>query len=151
MLEDIVREVAAHFYFEQPFSTRSGARVFVDGVLTIVRSPGLLARAREAAAVCEADYPVSNPNPFQENLRAAIFDRYMRSARPHPRREDMGAAYADTIAAEFATDRIEAALRRAAQHAAASEHLMRVEQARRREEEIARNRREPLRKLPYFL
>jgi hypothetical protein len=62
----------------------------------------------------------------------------------------MGAAYADTIAAEFTTDRIEAALRHAARHAAASEHLWEVERAREREAEIARNRRRPLRKLPYF-
>jgi hypothetical protein len=71
--------------------------------------------------------------------------------RPHPRREDMAAAAADTIVAEFTTDRVEAALQRAARHAAASEHLWEVERAREREAEIARNRRKPPRKLPYWV
>jgi hypothetical protein len=72
-------------------------------------------------------------------------------AKPHPRLEDMALAYADTIVAEFTTDRIEAALRHAARTAAVSEHLWEVERAREREAEIARNRRKSRRKLPYFL
>ena len=135
-----MREVAGDYYFSLPNSTRSGARVFVDDMLELLRTPGLGSRVREAAAACEAAYPIINPNPFQENLRPAIFDCYIRSARPHPRREDMAAAAADTIVAEFTTDRVEAAL-----HAAVSEHLWEIEQARWREEEIARNRRRPKR------
>lgn len=141
----VVREVAADYYFSLPNSTRSGARDFVDDMLELLRTPGLGSRVREAAAACEAAYPIINPNPFQENLRPAIFDCYTRSARPHPRREDMAAAGADTIVAEFTTDRVEAALQRAARHAAASEYLWEIEQARWREEEIARNRRRPKR------
>ena len=91
-LETVVREVAGDYYFSLPHSTRSGARVFVDDMLELLRTPGLGSRVREAAAACEADYPIINPNPFQENLRPAIFDCYTRSARPHPRREDMAAA-----------------------------------------------------------
>ena len=144
-LETVVRKVAADYYFSLPNSTRSGARVFVDDMLELLRTPGLGSRVREAAAACEADYPIINPNPFQENLRPAIFDCYTRSARPHPRREDMAAAGADTIVAEFTTDRVEAALQRAARHAAASAHLWEVERAREREAEIARNRPRPKR------
>lgn len=148
-LVDVMREVAADYYFSLPHSTRSGARVFVDEVLQILQTPGLGSRAREAAAACQAAYPVANPNPVQEKLRAAIIDAYARSAKPHPRLEDRAAAYADTIIAEFATDRIEAALARAARHATASEHLWEIEQARMREMEIARNRRRPPRKPLY--
>jgi hypothetical protein len=144
-LETVVRQVAGDYYFSLPHSTRSGARVFVDDMLELLRTPGLGSRVREAAAACEAEYPIINPNPFQENLRAAIFDCYMRSARPHPRRQDMAAAAADTIVAEFTTDRVEAAQQRAARHAAASEHLWEIEQARWREAEIARNRPRPKR------
>jgi hypothetical protein len=48
-----------------------------------------------------------------------------------------------------AVERVEAALRRAARMSAASKHLMEIEQARWREIEIARNRREPPRKPLY--
>ena len=83
-LETVVREVAGDYYFSLPNSTRSGARVFVDDMLELLRTPGLGSRVREAAGACEADYPIINPNPFQENLRPA--NCYIRSARPHPRR-----------------------------------------------------------------
>lgn len=150
-LESTVREVTGDYYFSLPHSTRSGGRVFVDDMVQLLQTPGLGSRSTEAAAACEAAYPVVNPNPVQENLRAAIIDAYMRSAKPHQHLEDMALAYADTIVAEFTTDRIEAALRHAARMAAASEHLWEVERAREREAEIARNRRKSRRKLPYFL
>ena len=147
-LETVVREVAADYYFDLPHSTHAGAAVFVQEILQVLHMPGLGARAREAAAACEVDYPVLNPNLFQENLRAAIIDRYRRVARPHPRLGDQAAAFADTIIAEYTSAVIEAALAHAARLAAA-EHLMQIEQARWREDEIARNRRRPRRKALY--
>ena len=148
-LETVAREVAADYYFDLPHSTHSGAAVFLQEILQVLHMPGLGARAREAAAACEVDYPVLNPNLFQQNLRAAIIDRYRRVARPHPRLADQAAAFADTIIAEYTSAVIEAALARAARLAAASEHLMRIEQARWREDEIARNRRRPRKKALY--
>jgi hypothetical protein len=128
-----MREVAPDYYFLQPGSTRSGVRAFVDDMFDILHTPGLVPRAREAAQACEAE-PVTNPNAFQEKLRAAVFDLYRRTVRPHPRVEDMAAAFADTIVAPFTPERIETALRRAERLAAASEHLWEVERAREREE-----------------
>ena len=141
----IVREVAADYYFSLPHSTRSGAAVFVDEMLQLLHMSGVVPRAREAAAACEADYPVVNPHPFQEILRAAFIDGYRRTVRPHPRLADQAAAFADTIIARFSPEYVEPALQRAARLAAASEHLMQVQQARWREEEIARNRPRPKR------
>jgi hypothetical protein len=148
LVDDVVREVSADYYFSLPGSTGSGAAVLVDEMLQLLHSPGLLARARDAS-VCEVDYPVVNPDSFQDSLRAAIIDRYRRVVRPHPRLEDQAAAFADTIIAQFRPGYVEAALRRAARYAAASEHHMQVEQARWREEEIARNRRKPPRRKLY--
>jgi len=148
-LETVVREVAPDYYYSVPNSTRSGVRVFLDDMLELLHTPGLVARAREAAGVCEADYPVLNPTALQESLRAAIIDRYIRTVRQHPRLEDQAAAFADTIIAAYTPDRIEAALQRAARMSAASEHLIEIEQARWREMEIARNRRKPPRKAIY--
>jgi hypothetical protein len=147
-LETVMREVAPDYYFLQPGSTRSGVRAFVDDMFDFLQTPGLVPRAREAAQVCEAE-PVRNPNVFQEILRAAVFDFYRRSVRPHPRLDDMAAAFADTIIAPFTLDRIETALRRAERLSAVSEHLWEVERAREREAEIARNRRRPPRKPLY--
>jgi hypothetical protein len=148
-LETVVREVAADYYFSLPHSTRSGAAVFIDAMLQLLQMPGLGARAREAAGAREADDPVLNPTPLQESLRAAIVDRYMRVAHPHPRLEDKAAAFADTIVGQFAPQHVEPALRRAERHAAASQHLWEVEQARERELEIARNRPRPRRRPLY--
>jgi hypothetical protein len=147
--EPIVCQIAADFYFSQPNSSRSGAKVFVADMLQLLRTPGLGARVKEATAACEADYPVLEPNLLQENLFAALFDDTMRSARPHPRLEDMAAARADTIVAEFTTERIDAALRHTTQYARISEHHWEVERAREREAEIARNRRRAPRKALY--
>jgi len=122
-LETVVREVVPDYYYSLPHSTRSGCRVFVDDLLEILHTPGLGARAREAAAACDPAYPVLNPTPLQENLRSAIIDRYLRANWKHPRLEDMAAAYADTVVAEFTPWRVEAALQHAARMAAASEHL----------------------------
>jgi len=90
----IVREVAADYYFSLPHSTRSGAAVFVDEMLQLLHMSGVVPRARETAAACEADYPVVNPHPFQEILRAAFIDGYRRTVRPHPRLADQAAAFA---------------------------------------------------------
>ena len=43
LVDDVVREVAADYYFSLPHSTRSGAAVFVDEMLQLLRFPGLLA------------------------------------------------------------------------------------------------------------
>ena len=89
-LETVMHEVAPDYYFMQPGSTRSGVRVFVEDMFNILYTPGLVPRAREAAQICEAE-PVINPNAFQERLRAAVFDLYRRTVRPHPRLDDMAA------------------------------------------------------------
>ena len=83
-------------------------------MLQLLHMSGVVPRAREAAAACEADYPVVNPHPFQENLRAAFIDGYTRTVRPHPRLADQAAAFADTIIAQFSPEYVEPALQRAA-------------------------------------
>jgi hypothetical protein len=148
MTDDVVREVSADYYFSLPHSTRSGAAVFVDEMLKLL-TPELVARAREAAGACEADYPVLSPTVLQERLLAAIVDRYRRIVRPHPRLADQAAAFAETIIAAFGPEAEAAALRYARRMASASEHLAQVEYARAREEEIARNRRKPPRRPLY--
>jgi hypothetical protein len=147
-LVDIVREVAADYYLSLPHSTRSGAAVFVDEMLKLLM-PELVTRARSAAGACEPDCVVENPTVLQEDLRSAIVDRYTRTARPHPRLADQAAAFAETIIVAFGPAQESSALGYARRMAAASEHLMRVEQARWREEEIARNRRKPPRRKLY--
>jgi hypothetical protein len=121
-LETVMQEVAPDYYFLQPGSTRSGVGAFVDDMFDILHTPGLVPRAREAAQICEA-VPVTNPNAFQEKLRAAVFDLYRRTVRPHPRIEDMAAAFADTLVAPFTSERIETRLIAACQDASAIAQL----------------------------
>jgi hypothetical protein len=147
-LLSIVRLAAVDLYFEFPNTTRAGAVVFADEMLKLL-TPGLVARAREAAAACEADYPVLNPTPFQESLRRGIIDAYCRTVRAHPRLDDQAAAFAETIIEPFGREAEAAALRYANRMGTASEHLAQVEHARAREEEIRRNRRKPPRRPLY--
>jgi hypothetical protein len=147
-LLEVVRLVVVDHYLELPGATRNGATVFVEEMLKLL-TPELVGRARSAAGACEADYVENDPTPLQVRLRAAIIDRYRRTVRPHPRIDDQAAAFADTIILNFGPMAEKVALDHAERLAAASEWMMRAEEAREREREIARNRPRPRRRPLY--
>jgi hypothetical protein len=147
-LVEVVASVAGDHYFSLPLSTSSRREgdLFVGEMVGVLHKPGLLARVREAARDCEAD-PVLDPSTLQQNLRAALIDRFMAISRPHPRLADQAAAFADTIIAEYGLAVETAALKRARQLATAPS--LEIERAREREAEIARNRPRPARRPLY--
>lgn len=99
-LEDIVTAIAADHYYEMaPQPTRQGIAIYINYMVNLVKAPGVISRAWEAASLCEAA-PVF-VTELQQKLRVALIDLLVSLAKTHPRRDDKARAFAETIIAEF--------------------------------------------------
>jgi hypothetical protein len=148
-LDEVIKAVLVNFYWETvPQPTRQGAGIFVNYLMDHLRGPGVMRNARDAASQCSAPW-VENATLLQRRLREALVDFYKQSARPHPRIEDQARAFAETVIAEVGPQVESAALRQVERMQHLSDIEWQYAQAVAREEEIARNRPRPRRKVLY--
>jgi hypothetical protein len=148
-LDEVIKAVLVNFYWETvPQPTRQGAGIFVNYLMDHLRGPGVMRNARDAASQCSAPW-VENATLLQRRLREALVDFYKQSARSHPRIEDQARAFAETVIAEVGPQVESAALRQVERMQHLSDIEWQYAQAVAREEEIARNRPRPRRKVLY--
>ena len=148
-LDSVVRVWAADYYLALPDARRAGAGVFVDDMLELLRQPGVLERARQAARARKADYVVADPTAAQASLRAVLIDHYRRAARQQPHLADEAAAFADTIIPLFGHDTVAFAVHHADSRGAAAERLAETELSWWRKAQTVRSQRQPPRRRLY--
>ena len=155
-LMQVIATAARGYYFDTasnpsyalPAPTPAGAEIFTHFMVERVFAPGVMPRALEAARECDMR-PVYNKSVFQQRLADALVDFMPQLWKPHPRNVDRARAGAEVIVAEVGPAVEKQAFEAASRLQHMTELELQEEQARDREDEIARNRPRPRRR-PFY-